>query len=411
MMQVRTIVIVNDFAFINGGAGQIAISSAIGMVAKGYRVILFTAVGPVDENLRECGIEIICLNQCDILHDPNRIRAIIQGIWNVKGKNVFEKLLKTLNKTETIIHFHSWCKSLSSSLLFISKKQGFKAVITLHDFFVYCPNGGFYDYKHSKICIKKPLGITCLFCNCDARGYTQKIWRCVRQVVQNRVLHQIDDVIFVSISNLSTRIFQQKYPKKNSLLYRVNNPVEILSSLERIPVENNKMYLFIARLSLEKGIDLFCEAISQLGLEGCVLGDGYLLDVYRRKYPKIKFTGWVTGKEKEYYIKTAKAFVFPSKCYETFGLSVAEMQSGGVPCIVPDMNAAAEQIIDGETGFIFQTGNLESLKEKMRCIEKMDREGLIRMSQQAFDSSSKDNYSMNTHLDNLVNLYNSFIQR
>ena len=59
MMQVRTIVIVNDFAFINGGAGQIAISSAIGMVAKGYRVILFTAVGPVDENLKECGIEII----------------------------------------------------------------------------------------------------------------------------------------------------------------------------------------------------------------------------------------------------------------------------------------------------------------------------------------------------------------
>lgn len=80
-----------------------------------------------------------------------------------------------------------------------------------------------------------------------------------------------------------------------------------------------------------------------------------------KKNPRIKFTGWVTGKEKEYYIKTAKAFVFPSKCYETFGLSVAEMQSGGVPCIVPDMNAAAEQIIDGETGFIFQTGNLESL--------------------------------------------------
>ena len=87
------------------------------------------------------------------------------------------------------------------------------------------------------------------------------------------------------------------------------------------------------------------------------------------------------------------------------------MQSGGIPCIVPDMNAAAEQIIDGETGFIFQTGNLESLKEKMRCVEKMDREGLISMSQQAFDSSSKDNYSMNIHLDNLINLYNSFIQR
>lgn len=408
-MQVRTVVVVNDFASINGGASQIAISSAMGLAAIGYRVILFAAVGPVSESLRESGIEVVCLNQYDILNDPNRIRAVIQGVWNVKGKNEFEKLLKTLNKTETIVHFHSWSKALSSSLLFITKKQGFKAVVTLHDFFVYCPNGGFYDYKHDKICVKKPLSIACVFCNCDARNYVQKLWRCIRQVVQNRVLYQMDDIIFFSISDLSARTFQKYYPKKNNTLCRVDNPVEMLSSLERIPVENNELYLFVARLSLEKGIDLFCEAVSQLGLKGCVLGDGYLLDAYKKKYPMINFTGWVTGKEKEYYIKTAKAFVFPSKWYETFGLVVAEMQSCGIPCIVPDMNAAAEQIVDGETGFVFQTGNLESLKEKMRSVEEMDKKELIKMSQQAFNSSPKENYSMNTHLNNLVRKYSLFL--
>lgn len=408
-MQVRTVVIVNDFASINGGAGQVAISSAMGLAAKGYRVILFAAVGPVNESLRESGIEVVCLNQYDILNDPKRIRAVIQGIWNVKGKMMFEKLLGTLNKTETIVHFHSWSKALSSSLLLVAKKRDFKVIITLHDYFIYCPNGGFYDYQHSKICMKKPLGIACVFCNCDARSYVQKIWRCIRQVVQNRVLYQMDNIHFLSISDLSTHMFQEHYPNKKSVLYRVDNPVEIFSSIERIPVENNECYLFVARLSLEKGIDLFCEAVSQLGLKGCVLGDGYLLDVYKKKYPMIKFTGWVTGKEKEYYIKTAKVLVFSSKCYETFGLSVAEMQSCGIPCIVPDMNAAAELVVDGETGFVFQTGNLESLKEKMDCIEKTDREELIKMSQQAFNSSPNGNYSMDTHLNNLIRKYNLFL--
>lgn len=98
-MKFKTIVVVNDFSFVNGGAGQVAISSAIGLLAKGYRVILFTAVGPVDENLAKQGIEVVCLNQYDILHDPNRMRAIIQGVWNVKAKVVFEKLLRTLNRT------------------------------------------------------------------------------------------------------------------------------------------------------------------------------------------------------------------------------------------------------------------------------------------------------------------------
>lgn len=410
-MRVRIVVVVNDFAFINGGAGQVAISSAIGLAAKGYRVILFTAVGPVDDSLKESGIEVICLDQYDILHDPNRIRAIIQGVWNVKGKIAFNKLLETLDKAETVIHFHSWSKALSSSILFIAKKRGFKAFVTLHDFFVYCPNGGLYDYQHSKICTKKPLGIACTFCNCDTRGYLQKIWRCIRQVVQNRVLYRMNNIIFLSISDLSTRVFQEYYPDRKAILCRINNPVKISSSLERIHVENNTSYLFVARLSLEKGVDLFCEAVSQLGVRGCVLGDGYLLDVYKKKYPKINFTGWLAGKEKEYYIRTAKIFVFPSKWYETFGLSVAEMQSCGIPCIVPDMNAAAEQVIDGDTGLIFRTGDLESLKEKITCVENMIKEELIRMSTQAFDSSPRENYSMNTHLDNLINLYNSFIQR
>lgn len=83
------------------------------------------------------------------------------------------------------------------------------------------------------------------------------------------------------------------------------------------------------------------------------------------------------------------------------------MQSCGIPCIVPDKNAAAEQIIDGETGFIFQIGSLESLKDKIVCMEKMKMEDLARMSQQAFEYSLRENYSMETHLENITKLYDS----
>lgn len=52
------------------------------------------------------------------------------------------------------------------------------------------------------------------------------------------------------------------------------------------------------------------------------------------KYPNIQFVGWVAGKDKQAYFKKAKALVFTSLCYETFGLSVAEARSYGIPCIV-----------------------------------------------------------------------------
>ncbi|MBE7245076.1 MAG: glycosyltransferase family 1 protein, partial [Actinomycetospora chiangmaiensis] len=42
------VVLVADHASINGGQAKVAIESALGLAARGVRVSLFAAVGPVD---------------------------------------------------------------------------------------------------------------------------------------------------------------------------------------------------------------------------------------------------------------------------------------------------------------------------------------------------------------------------
>ena len=44
----KTVVIINDFAYINGGAGKVAFTSAKALSSMGIRTILFSAVAPVD---------------------------------------------------------------------------------------------------------------------------------------------------------------------------------------------------------------------------------------------------------------------------------------------------------------------------------------------------------------------------
>ena len=90
-MEIKTVIIVNDFGFVNGGAGKIAISTALGLAENGYRVIFFCAVGPVGNELIHPNIQVICTNQLDILHDSNKIRAIKQGLWNIKAKKYSRK--------------------------------------------------------------------------------------------------------------------------------------------------------------------------------------------------------------------------------------------------------------------------------------------------------------------------------
>jgi hypothetical protein len=98
------ILIANDFGFINGGASQVAISSALELANLGHNVIFFCCVGPVSQKLLDSSVEVIFLDQHEIAKDPSRLRAIFQGIWNVKASSSIYHLLRKMDPESTIIH-------------------------------------------------------------------------------------------------------------------------------------------------------------------------------------------------------------------------------------------------------------------------------------------------------------------
>lgn len=401
----KNIIIVNDSAYVIGGAAKVALTSAIGLSNLGYNVVLFAAYGPVSDEVLASNVKVVLTDQYDILHDPHRLRAIFQGVWNVKAKKMFGNLLEQYDEQDTVIHFHVWIKSLSSSIFSAVVKTNFKVFFTLHDFFLYCPTGGLYDYQKQQICDISPMGLRCVCCNCDSRSMLQKQWRVIRQFVQNREVKKIlKQATFISISDLSEKVFSD-YIGQRATVFRVNNPID-----DAVPVylkENRKSYLFVARLSPEKGLDLFCKTITDLHLKGIVLGNGDLYETYKNDYPNISFAGWVDGKKKLEYISQAKCLIFASKWYETYGLSVAEFLSYGIPCVVPDRCAASELIEDGKNGFIFKTGNLQSLKDTVLKVEL----GKLRYnSAEIAEDFKKRNTDNCLHVQKLINLYQRSLQ-
>lgn len=405
-MKVENVIIVCDFPHISGGAEKVAVQSAIGLAKRGLNVIFFSAVLPVCEELRHSSVKVICLGQYDILHDPNRFRAIIQGLYNKKAKSEFETLLKMYDPSNTIVHFHEWSKVLSPVILDMATTYKYPIVITSHDFFIVCPNGGFYQYPHQKICGYVPLSLKCILCNCDSRSYYQKIWRLFRSLYQRYVLKRNRRLYLITISELTKRILEPLLENLLCKCYRLDNPVDINHN-ELVSIKKNKYYLFMGRLSKEKGVGLFCRAITELNLKGCVLGDGYMMKELKLNYPNITFTGWVTGTEKEKWIRKSKAFVFPSVWYEGAPLSVIEMKSYGLPCIVPDRCAASEQIEDGKDGYIFHSGDLNSLKEAIRKYEEAD---ISKMQDYLYETFHPEDYALHTHINRLCEIYGDILR-
>ena len=180
----KNVIVVNDFDYVQGGASKVAIQTANMLVEseKDLSVYFFSAVHS-DESPLDDRVAKVCTNQSESLND--KMSGLINNIYNFKAKRELKKLLKTLNRDETVIHVHGWTKALSSSVFHIAFKMKFKVVLTMHDYFTACPNGGYFNYKKNEICHLKPLSWKCIKCNCDSRNYAFKIYRVVRQFVQN----------------------------------------------------------------------------------------------------------------------------------------------------------------------------------------------------------------------------------
>lgn len=401
------IIIVNDFADVNGGAGQVALTSAIALANLRHHVVVFSAVSPVMPTLREFGVDVIVTGQHAIAQDKNRLRASVQGIWNFKAQNTMDDLLASLNPKETVVHIHSWTSALSSSVIRAAIKSGFNVVCTFHDYFSACPNGGFFDFQKREICTETPLSFACISRNCDVRSYPQKLWRVARQVVQNRLGLMPSGIRhFIAVSDFSLAILKPFLPS-NASVYRINNPINV-ERRECIDSSKNDAFTFVGRLSPEKGSDLFARAAKKAGLSPVFVGEGRLRETIVEICPQAQITGWVTGDQVQEYVSHARALVLPSFLYEGSPLVIAEAAALGIPSIVPDTCAARDLVENGQTGLWFRGGDENDLVEKIRMLQQP--EFAARLGRAAYERYWASPSTSDIHVKSLIDCYEGILE-
>lgn len=403
----RNIVIVNDNAKVTGGADKVALASARGLAERGFSVYLLTAAGPVASELLDTpGLQVICTGQYEILHDPNRPRAAVQGLWNVSSWRLAKQLFDSLDPQATVVHLHLWAKALSSSVIRAALDRGFQIVCTLHDYLLACPAGTFFDHQRRAICTRRPMSTECLAANCDSRSYADKLWRVLRQAVQCSAGHLprgLTDVI--AISELVSSVMRPYLPS-TARVHCVSNFVEI-DKPSPAQVELNRKFVFVGRLVAEKGPVLFAEASRSTGIPALFLGEGNCRALIREANPEAEISGWLSSAQTAERLRSARALVFPSVWYEAQPLVVLEALAQGVPCIVADTSAGAEMIVDKTTGLLFRGGDGVDLQSQI--IKMLDDEYARAMGRAAYDAYWAAPRTLDRHLDELSQVYETML--
>ncbi len=143
-----------------------------------------------------------------------------------------------------------------------------------------------------------------------------------------RLVISEDAIVVVHISNLKT----------------IKRPLDLVSSAERALQANPKLLYVIVG-------DGPCRGIMQ---EAC-----------RQKHisENFRFVGWVNHDSVPHYINLADMVVMPSEA-EGQALVYLETQACARALLASDIPAAREVVVDGETGLLFKTGDIDDLTAK-----------------------------------------------
>ncbi len=143
-------------------------------------------------------------------------------------------------------------------------------------------------------------------------------------------------------------------------------------SYEEYPKDGGTTYfLFIGRVMKEKGIDELFAVMQRLRSEGedCVLNlVGEYEEDYSATMERYQKEGWLNyyGYQKDVrpFIKTAHCFVLPS-WHEGMANTNLEAAATGRPVITSDIAGCREAVIDGRSGLLCESKNVDSLYQIM----------------------------------------------
>jgi glycosyltransferase involved in cell wall biosynthesis len=268
-----------------------------------------------------------------------------------------------------VIHFHN--VSLMGAPDVLRRGRAIK-LYTAHDYWLACPTHVLFRFKEEP-CVKRK----CLRCQLVYRRPPQ-LWR--YSSLMRRCLREIDCL-------LAPSRFTMNRLQRDGL----DCPMTVLPHFVPAPSDKKNQpnvarpyFLYVGRMEKLKGVQEIIRIFAHYREADLIIaGEGDYAPILRagaRGLENIHFLGRVPSSHLSDLYRGAVAFLAPSLCYETFGLSAAEALAHGTPVIARRIGALAELIEQSDGGILFDTSDecrkaIEQLGSNRELREKLGENG------------------------------------
>jgi len=350
--------------------------------------------------------------------------AVTQLLFSNAGsaaRNVFNYLMAPFNpaayrrvchwlaeEKPDVVHIHNWHFSASPAVIAAAQHKGVPVVMTLHNFRLICPSAFlFHDGRLFLDSLKAPFPWRAVLRRVYRQSVFQTFWLSLtvwlhrrwgtwRKVNRYIVFTEDARSVFLSSSLGLTR--EQIEVKPN-----------FAPAVQADPRPRANHFLYVGRLSAEKGIATLLEAFRISAHSLIIAGDGPLRSVVEqaaRQYPNIVYKGPRPKAEILREIQQCSALIFSSLWYEGFPLVLAEALSCGTPVIASRLGAAGVIIQPEQNGLHFNAGDAADLQAQLDRWHGLDTQTRAAFSARALQTFENE-YTQDKNMRRLTSIYQS----
>jgi len=404
------ILLINNIHYKRGGADIVYLNTGDLLQKHGHEVFFFS-----QKDERNCPAETSSyfINPVDYFGKSTlgKLLSVPRFLYSKEAGRKLGQLIR--DHKPDIAHIHLYKGSLTPAILPVLKKEGIPTIATLHDYGFLCPHYLFLDgeMKVCEKCLKGPE-FNAILNRCNRNNLAMSAISFLEYQFQ-KTFFPFDEYFDVIIA--VSEFCREKHLASRKFSWDVRHLYNFYPDLETTTVEPRKgdYMLFLGRLSKEKGIATLVEAWRRASRSSTlkVAGTGELQGkLVVSPEEKIEFLGYKGGSELRDLIRGASFLIVPSECYENNPLSIVEAYANGKPVIGADIGGIPEIVVNGETGFLFETRNVDDLALKIQEAEAIGLERYETMSRKA-RRFAEEHFSPSDHYEKLMNIYESAINK
>jgi glycosyltransferase involved in cell wall biosynthesis len=330
------------------------------------------------------------------------IEAMFRPFGTKEVKRKFTALIDDFKPD--VVHLNNIHSYLSPVIAQIAYKRCIRVVWTLHDYKLLCPR---YD------CLRNDRDI-CEECfenkkqviknRCMKNSFIASIIAYCEAIKWNRQkLEEYTNMFICPSQFMYDKMKQGRFnsDKLCNLYYGID--VNRTKSSDYVNREDYCCYL--GRISHEKGIETLINATKQIHHKLEIIGEGPLkenMETKSKNYSNIDFVGYKQWDEIKAIVIKASFIIVPSEWYENYPVSIIESLCLGTPVLGANIGGIPEMIEEGKNGLLFESRNVEDLKDK---IQKMFA---MQFDYKSIAENAQQKYSGENHYDQLMKIYGKY---